>query len=122
MVVASHLAEDPSVQVLALEAGEDLSAVPRADVPAFSQHSWARMPIGSTKPVSRQGLKDCSIGLPLGKALGGTSAINGETDIAPSHAEVDAWALLVNPGWDCVNLIHAELHETATAPWHGLGI
>lgn len=34
-----------------------------------------------------------------GKALGGSSTINGCAFIAPSQAGVDAWAKLGNPKW-----------------------
>ena len=34
-----------------------------------------------------------------GKALGGSSTINGSAFIAPSRAGIDAWAMLGNPNW-----------------------
>lgn len=36
---------------------------------------------------------------PQGKALGGSSTINGSAFIAPSQAGIDAWAKLGNPKW-----------------------
>ena len=47
LVVANRLSEDPNIQVLVLESGEDLSADPRVNVPAFfttltgSDADWA---------------------------------------------------------------------------------
>ncbi|KAK7990324.1 hypothetical protein PG990_014604 [Apiospora arundinis] len=35
-----------------------------------------------------------------GKAIGGTSTINGMTYVRADAAEIDAWAALGNPGWD----------------------
>lgn len=35
-----------------------------------------------------------------GKLLGGSSAINSQTFVAPAQADIDAWAKLGNNGWD----------------------
>lgn len=108
LVVANRLSEDPSVQVLVLEAGDDLTADPRVNVPAF----WTSL-IGSDatwqfQTVPQPGLGGRSIRAPQGKALGGSSAVNGQAFIAPAQAEIDGWAKLGNPGWDWAGL----------APWY----
>jgi choline dehydrogenase-like flavoprotein len=36
--------------------------------------------------------------------LGGSSAINGQAFIAPSKADIDAWAKFGNAGWDWAGL------------------
>ena len=41
---------------------------------------------------------------PQGKALGGSSAINGQAFIAPSQADINAWAKYGNDGWDWTGL------------------
>ncbi|KAG8159098.1 hypothetical protein KVR01_010759 [Diaporthe batatas] len=105
LVVASRLAEDPNVQVLVLEAGKDLSADPRVNVPAFFTTLMGSDADWKYKSVAQQGLKGRTIGAPQGKALGGSSAINGQAFIAPSQAELDAWAQLGNPGWDWAGLV-----------------
>ncbi|KAK7703101.1 hypothetical protein SLS64_009372 [Diaporthe eres] len=104
LVVANRLSEDPSVQVLVLEAGDDLTADPRVNVPAF----WTSL-IGSDatwqfQTVPQPGLGGRSIRAPQGKALGGSSAVNGQAFIAPAQAEIDGWAKLGNPGWDWAGL------------------
>lgn len=104
LVVANRLSEDPAVQVLVLEAGDDLTADPRVNVPAF----WTSL-IGSDatwqyQTVPQPGLGGRSIRAPQGKALGGSSAINGQAFIAPAQAEIDGWAKLGNPGWDWAGL------------------
>lgn len=83
LVVANRLSEDRSVQVLVLEAGDDLTADPRVNVPAF----WTSL-IGSDatwqfRTVPQPGLGGRSIRAPQGKALGGSSAVNGQAFIAP---------------------------------------
>lgn len=105
LVVASRLAEDPNMQVLVLEAGKDFSADPRVNVPAFFTTLMGSDADWQYKTVPQQRLKDRVIGAPQGKALGGSSAINGQAFIAPSQAEVDAWAQLGNPGWDWAGLV-----------------
>lgn len=104
LVVANRLSEDPSVQVLVLEAGDYLTSDPRVNVPAF----WTSL-IGSDatwqfRTVPQSGLGGRSIRAPQGKALGGSSAINGQAFIAPAQAEIDGWAKLGNPGWDWAGL------------------
>ncbi|KAI1170783.1 hypothetical protein F4777DRAFT_93940 [Nemania sp. FL0916] len=105
LVVANRLSEDPNVRVLVLEAGEDLSADPRVNIPAF----WTAL-LGSDadwqlKTLSQPTLGGRSIRLPQGRALGGSSAINGQAFITPGQAEVDGWAKLGNPGWDWNGLV-----------------
>ncbi|KAL2284389.1 hypothetical protein FJTKL_09085 [Diaporthe vaccinii] len=90
--------------VLVLEAGDDLTADPRVNVPAF----WTSL-IGSDATwqfqiVPQPGLGGRSIRAPQGKALGGSSAVNGQAFIAPAQTEIDGWAKLGNPGWDCAGL------------------
>ncbi|KAI0898601.1 putative GMC oxidoreductase [Annulohypoxylon nitens] len=105
LVVAHRLSENPDVQVLVLEAGKDLSADPRVNIPALwtplmgSEADW------QYKSVPQSGLGGRSIRNPQGKALGGSSAINGQAFIAPAQAEIDAWAKLGNPGWDWTGLV-----------------
>ncbi|KAI1819212.1 hypothetical protein F4861DRAFT_158534 [Xylaria intraflava] len=104
LVVAGRLSEDPSIEVLVLEAGKDLSLDPRVNIPAL----WTSL-LGSEadwqyKSAPQQGLGGRSIRQPQGKALGGSSAINGQAFIAPGKAEIDAWAKLGNPGWEWASL------------------
>ncbi|KAI1773042.1 putative GMC oxidoreductase [Hypoxylon cercidicola] len=105
LVVANRLSENPDVKVLVLEAGKDLSEDPRANIPALwttlmgSESDW------QYKSVPQPGLEGRSIREPQGKALGGSSAINGQAFIAPAQAEIDAWAKLGNPGWDWAGLV-----------------
>ncbi|PHH86648.1 hypothetical protein CDD83_9934 [Cordyceps sp. RAO-2017] len=105
LVVASRLSEDPGVDVLVLEAGRDLSEDPRIMTPAL----WTTL-MGSDadwrfRTVSQPGLGDRCIWEPQGKALGGSSAINGQAFIAPGRADIDAWAALGNVGWDWAGLV-----------------
>ncbi|KAI1737941.1 hypothetical protein F4680DRAFT_426609 [Xylaria scruposa] len=105
LVLANRLSEDPSIEVLVLEAGNDLSLDPRVNIPAL----WTSL-MGSDadwqyKSLPQQGLENRSIRQPQGKVLGGSSAINGQAFIAPGKAEIDAWAELGNPGWDWSSMV-----------------
>lgn len=104
LVVASRLSEDPSVEVLILEAGKDVSADPRVNIPAL----WTTL-LGSEadwqyKTVAQNGLNGRVVSEPQGKAVGGSSAINGQAFIAPSQADIDAWETLGNQGWNWAGL------------------
>lgn len=105
LVLANRLTEDPEVHVLVLEAGEDQSADPRVNVPAFwtsllqSDVDW------QYKTVPQDALRGRTIETTAGKILGGSSAINGLAFIGPSKAGYDAWEQLGNPGWGWDDLL-----------------
>ncbi|KAK9414080.1 putative glucose-methanol-choline oxidoreductase protein [Seiridium unicorne] len=71
LVVVSRLTENPSVHVLVLEAGKDLSSDPRVNVPVLrtaligSESAW------QFQSVSQSQLGGRAVKLPMGKALGG---------------------------------------------------
>ncbi|KAK7744110.1 hypothetical protein SLS53_003631 [Cytospora paraplurivora] len=104
LVVANRLSEDPDVQVLVLEAGKDLADDPRVNVPAFFTTLLGTDAAWQYQTVPQPGVAGRSIRQPQGKALGGSSAVNGQAFIAPGQPEIDAWAKLGNPGWDWANL------------------
>ncbi|KAK8091530.1 glucose oxidase [Apiospora hydei] len=51
-----------------------------------------------------------------GKAIGGTSTINGMTYIRGDAAELDAWAAFGNPGWDWKTMYPYYLRSEAFSP------
>ncbi|KJZ72364.1 hypothetical protein HIM_08290 [Hirsutella minnesotensis 3608] len=105
LVLASRLSEDPSLQVVVIEAGQDERDDPRVKTPALwpglvgSEADWNYV----TQPQAA--LNGKTIPLPQGRLIGGSSAINGQAFIANSKANVDAWGKLGNPGWDWDTLI-----------------
>ena len=104
-VLASRLTEDPDVDVLLLEAGEP--AEDREDVrdPAYmwdlleSDLDWGFY----TEP--QPGLGGREIHWPRGRALGGSSAINGMIYIRGNRWDYDNWADLGNEGWSYDDLL-----------------
>lgn len=104
-VLAARLTEDPSCQVLLLEAGPDYrssdapsamrSANPSAIVtnPEFTRFRWDDLQARRTKKQSPQVYW-------RGRGLGGSSAINGQIAIRPVPEDLNAWADAGCNGWD----------------------
>jgi choline dehydrogenase len=98
-VVAARLSENPAHRVLLLEVG-----------PAPDTY-WHRLPLGPARLVHdirtswpflsgpEQDLKQRRVTAVRGKALGGSSAINGMLWTRGDASAYDRWASLGNPGW-----------------------
>ncbi|KAI1777773.1 putative GMC oxidoreductase [Hypoxylon cercidicola] len=105
LVLANRLSEDPSVKVMVIEPGDSVRNNPNVtDVTAFTvafntdidwQYTTTPQPAGGNK----------SIPFHAGKAIGGTSTINGMTYIRGDKAEFDAWEDLGNDGWNWDELL-----------------
>lgn len=99
LVLAARLSEDANIEVLVIEAGEDQTADPRVTIPGMwptlirTESAW------NYSTVPQEGLQNREIGFPLGKLLGGSSALNSLSFSATSKTNVDAWEGLGNPGW-----------------------
>ena len=94
-----RLSSDPSIRVLILEAGISGETDPAVLTPG----GWVSL-VGSsydwnyaTEPES--GLDQRRIGVPRGKAHGGSSTINAMAYVRGSRACFDRWRSLGNPGW-----------------------
>ena len=97
--VARGLSDDPERQVLLLEAGPGANKF------------WVRTPAGMAKLYFNEGLNWNYYTAPLpglrgrrmywprGKALGGSSSINGMIFIRGHAQDFDSWRDLGNPGW-----------------------
>ncbi|PYI02594.1 glucose-methanol-choline oxidoreductase-like protein [Aspergillus sclerotiicarbonarius CBS 121057] len=100
LVLAARLSENPDLQILVVEAGQDQTEDPRVQTPALwpalvaTDSDWQFM----TEP--QVALNGKQLPLPHGRMLGGTSAMNGMAFIANSRANVNAWGTLGNEGWD----------------------
>ncbi|KAJ0422927.1 glucose-methanol-choline oxidoreductase [Aspergillus carlsbadensis] len=103
LVIASRLSEDPDTSIIVLEAGKDLTQDPRVQIPALftTIMSEADYGLASTPQAS---LNSRVLKTTQGKALGGSSAINGQAFVAPTKAGIDAWARLGAAGWTFENL------------------
>lgn len=98
-VLANRLSANPEHSVLLLEAGSRPKGL------------WASMPAGVSRIIlpgslnwAYQSEPDPSLGgrtiyVPRGRALGGSSAINGMAFLRGHRADYDQWEALGNPGW-----------------------
>ena len=98
-VLANRLSANPSNKVLLLEAG------------GTDRNLWIHVPVGFQKLLNHPTLnwnfktepednvKGRSIPIPRGKALGGSSSINGMLYVRGQPLDYDVWAQLGNQGW-----------------------
>ncbi|KAI2465846.1 putative GMC oxidoreductase [Annulohypoxylon bovei var. microspora] len=100
LVVASRLTEEEDVRVLVLEAGANRLKDPKISIQGLAaavyfdpDYDWCI----TTEPQA--GLNNRRLAQPLGKTLGGSSAINLGMVIYPSKSGFDTWEKLGNSGW-----------------------
>ncbi|MFB6309142.1 MAG: GMC family oxidoreductase, partial [Haloarculaceae archaeon] len=103
--LAHRLTEDPSVEVLLLESGN-----PEENRDAVKDPTRVWDLLGSdidwgfeTEPQA--GLNGRSIDWPRGKALGGSTVINGMAYVRGHPYDFDNWADLGNDGWSYDDLL-----------------
>jgi choline dehydrogenase len=127
-VLAARLSEDPAVRVLLLEAGRDFRT---ADTPehiripnplraiADDDYRWPHL-------LARRTERQAPKLLWRGRAIGGSSTINGQIAIRGIPDDFARWAALGCAGWDwdAVLPYFRRLEDDVDfgdAPWHGRG-
>ena len=103
-VLAARLSEDPGSSVLLLEAGDAAGPPAMADPLAWSSlqggpADW------SYQTAEQPGLAGARLPVPLGKVLGGSSAINALCHVRGHRANFDAWAAAGATGWSYEELL-----------------
>jgi choline dehydrogenase-like flavoprotein len=125
-VLANRLSEDPSVHVCVIEAGprdrHPLIHVP-IGILALLQHKILNWRLSSTPQATAAGR---SVYLPRGRALGGSSSINGMIYTRGHPTDYDDWAAAGNPGWSYREVLpyfrRSENNETwRNSIYHGVG-
>ena len=122
-VLANRLSADPNRSVLLLEAG------------GKDRHPFVRLPMlmgklmhsgiynwrYDTEPEPE--LDNRRIYWPRGKALGGSSTINGMIYVRGNAADYDRWAQMGNPGWSYAEVLpyfrKSESHAERRDDFHG---
>ncbi|AZR92436.1 choline dehydrogenase [Bordetella trematum] len=124
-LLANRLSEDPSLQVLLLEAGGP------------DNWHWIHIPVGYLYCIGNPrtdwcyrshpdpGLGGRSLGYPRGRVLGGSSSINGMIYMRGQRADYDGWAALGNCGWGWEDVLPhfkvCEDHHGGASEFHGAG-
>ena len=111
-VIAARLSEDASVSVLLVEAGSG-TALPEMDLPGI----WPVL-LGTTASWGESSVSQSFTGEPLttprGKALGGSSSINGLNFLRGHRSSYDAWVARGATGWGFDDLLpYFRRSETA---------
>lgn len=98
-IVARRLSDNPRISVLLIEAGPP------------AKNFWVSVPAGMARVIGNERFDWCyttepnpalggrTIPFPRGRALGGSSAINGMVYTRGNRRDYDHWASLHNPGW-----------------------
>ncbi len=122
-VLASRLSEDPGVSVLLIEAGTRLRN-PLFRVPLLATAMFAGK-IGTWRYYSEPEphLDNRPIYQPRGRALGGSSAINGMMYVRGHARDYDQWAQSGLTGWSYADVLpyfrRSERHERGGNDFHG---
>jgi choline dehydrogenase len=102
-VIAARLSEEPHVRVLLVEAGA-ATALPDMELPA----SWPLL-LGSSANwgdvTVPQAFNGAQLHTPRGRALGGSSSINGLNFLRGHRSSYDAWAAAGATGWGFDDLL-----------------
>ncbi|MAI15890.1 MAG: choline dehydrogenase [Gammaproteobacteria bacterium] len=122
-VLANRLSQDPSKQVLLLEAGKK------------DNYFWIDIPVGYLYTIgnprtdwcfeteAEPGLNGRSIGYARGKVLGGCSSINAMIYMRGQQSDFDHWAELGNRGWGWQDVLpifrHSENYQHGADDFHG---
>ncbi|MEQ9124902.1 MAG: GMC family oxidoreductase N-terminal domain-containing protein [Alphaproteobacteria bacterium] len=126
-VLANRLSANPRNRVLLLEAGgrdwHPLIHIPAGFVKTMNnpRYNWA------FESEPEPGTKDRKLPIARGKALGGSSTINGMAYVRGQARDYDDWAQMGNRGWSWDDVlpffVKSENREGATADmsWRGRG-
>ncbi|WP_296254237.1 MULTISPECIES: GMC family oxidoreductase [unclassified Pseudomonas] len=123
-VMANRLSQDPSVSVLLIESGPDhsspLIAMPRGIgklLTAGNSHVWDYQASRGEGMADELWLK--------GRAIGGSSSVNGMVYVRGAPADYDAWEAQGCEGWGWKDIgrqfVALEDHQLGSAPWRGKG-
>ncbi|KAI0527870.1 GMC oxidoreductase [Xylaria bambusicola] len=100
LVLANRLSVDPNIRVAVIEPGEDVRNNVNVTDPALFTIPFGTSIDWQYSTTPQQAAGNRTIPWHAGKAIGGTSTINGMTYIRGDKAQFDAWEALGNEGWN----------------------
>jgi choline dehydrogenase len=123
--VAGRLTEDPSLNVLLLEAGGS-DDVLEVQIPAGLYKVWRTRRDWNYRTEPQPGLDGRTLFWPRGKLVGGSSSINAMIYIRGAQADYDEWAELTgDPSWSYDNVLpvfrRMEDNARGADTYHGVG-
>jgi choline dehydrogenase len=123
--LAARLTEDPSLQVLLLEAGGS-DDVLEVQIPAALYKVWRTRRDWNYATDPQPGLGGRELFWPRGKLLGGSSSINAMIYIRGAAADYDEWAQLTgDDGWSYAHVLplfrRGEDNARGADAFHGVG-
>ena len=99
-VLANRLSENPSLQVLIIEAGINRNDDSRVKTPGRARECLGNSGMDwQFVSEPQKHLDGRTVSHPRGRLVGGSSAINSHALVLPSRAWLDAWAEFGNKGW-----------------------
>jgi len=120
-VLAARLSEDPSRQVLLVEAGPDYPTV--ADLPDDLTSGWSPTMSHDWGFHSAPDPGGTTIALPRAKVIGGCSSTNATCVLRGPPADYDRWGTIGNPGWSFAEALpffrKLEHDQDVADEWHG---
>jgi choline dehydrogenase-like flavoprotein len=123
-VLANRLTEDPSVNVLLLEAGGRDRSLKIKIPAAFPQQFHTKLDWDfATEPEPH--VDERSLYIPRGKALGGSSSMNAMLYVRGRPWDYDGWEAQGAPGWSYADVlpyfVKAEDNVRGPSEYHGVG-
>ncbi|KAF3769784.1 GMC oxidoreductase [Cryphonectria parasitica EP155] len=117
LLLANRLSSHANTTVAIIDPGQDVRANHNVTDPSLWLQNF-NTPIDWAYPtVAQAGAAGRTFQMHAGRAVGGTSTINGMTYIRADAAEIDAWEVLGSPGWNWNALLpYYERVERFTAP------
>jgi choline dehydrogenase len=122
-VLASRLSEDHDAQVLLVEAGggypHKTQSMPLTSLLFISRYAWPH------RTIQQAALSHRQIALPMGRVVGGSSAINAMIYTRGNSRSFDRWKEAGNLGWGYREVLpyfkRAEDFQEGPSEFHGVG-
>ncbi|RAH84981.1 glucose oxidase [Aspergillus japonicus CBS 114.51] len=115
LTVANRLSEDPAVSVLVIEPGQIELNNPNVTIITRLAYTYDS-PLDWAYQTTEQKFGNRCQMMRTGRALGGTSVINGAAYICTEHAQIDALQALGNTNWTWDNLFPYYLKSKKVRP------